>query len=125
MGNLPGSGRELEGGAHLPGSAGLPPSGTECPPGGLSCTEHKHLVLPAAPCLAFTRTGTREGGLGGTEMVSPKQGEEVSASVCGGRGAGEVCVCWPELEVSSVPFCLLSPFKGGSGHEGWKEKKYI
>lgn len=105
MVNLPGSGRELEGGAHLPGSAG------------------KHLVLSAAPRLAFTRTGTREAGLWRMEMVAPKAAAEVSASVCVGTGPGEVCVHWPELEASSdstsalgVPFCLLFPFKGVRGH---------
>lgn len=92
MVNLPGTGGRAGRRGPATWSAGLPPSGTECPPRGLSGTECKHLVLPAAPSLAFTRTGTREGGLWRMEMVSPKPGAGVSASVCGGTwGRRGVC----------------------------------
>lgn len=67
------------------------------------------------------------------EVVSPKEEAEVSASLCGGEVGPERCVsAGPELEGSSdltlalgVPFCVPLPFKGGRGHWGWKEKKYM
>lgn len=81
MVKLQGSGKEM-GLSRLPWSAGLP-----------RCLQSRR----SQPGLSQRYNG--EGGLWRREMVSPKEGAEVSASLCGGQvGPARCRSAEPELE---------------------------